>query len=219
MYKLVVFDFDGTIADTLCDLAVAVNTALSENNLPTHPEHMYNQFVGNGADRLIATAMGDSAQDKQLFSKVKQRFSQYYAEHSNDCTKAYDGINELLSKLSDLGISTAVLSNKPHIFIKPIADKLFREHEFCYLWGNQDRFPKKPDPTALRHMMAELGISERDTLYVGDSDVDIYTAHNAGVRACGVEWGFRTREELINAGADYLAPDVDVLFDIITKEE
>lgn len=217
MYKLVVFDLDGTIADTLKDLAVAVNTALSDNNLPIYPEYMYRQFVGNGIDNLISTVMGECSADKNKFDAVKSRFSEYYSLHCNDYTTAYDGINQMLCEFERLGVKTAVLSNKPHIYMRPIADKLYPKHNFCYLWGNQEKYPKKPNPKALLDMMKLLFVSKADTLYVGDSDVDVLTAHNAGVRCCGVKWGFRGEEELINAGADYIATDVSQLLEIIVN--
>lgn len=215
MYSLVVFDLDGTLCNTLSDLANAVNAALISEGLPAHPESSYNQFVGNGVNNLIKSALGDKKDDKALFLKVKAYFDFYYPQHLCDYTASYAGIGELLGELSKRGIKTAVHSNKPHIYIDTILRTLYPEHQFSIAWGQQDRFERKPSPQALDAMISELGVDKESVLYVGDSDVDVYTAHNAGIKVCGVEWGFRGKDELISVGADYIAKDANELLDII----
>lgn len=215
MYKLVVFDLDGTLANTLCDLANAVNKALLSENLPTHPTHSYNQFVGNGVNNLIKLALMDKADDKALFDRVKAYFDSYYPEHLCDYTVSYDGMSELLSTLESLDVMTAVHSNKPHIYVPQILRKLYPEHSFDIAWGQQECFERKPSAQALVEMMHRLGADSTNTLYVGDSDVDVITAHNAEVEVCGVEWGFRGKAELVTAGADYTAKDARELLSII----
>ncbi len=214
MYKLVVFDLDGTLANTLCDLANAVNNALKSENLPTHPVSAYNQFVGNGIDNLIRQVVGQNG-DEQVCKRVKAFFNVYYPQHLCDYTTAYDGMKALLLKLERHNVLTAVHSNKPHIYVPEILQKLYPDHKFSIAWGNQECFERKPSAQALNAIMQSVGVDKSQTLYVGDSDVDVYTAHNACVKVCGVSWGFRGEDELVSAGADYIAHTADNLFEII----
>lgn len=201
MIRAVIFDLDGTIADTLRDLSEAVNHALLCEGLSPYPVDDYRRFVGNGVDNLVKTVLAEHDTDER-FKRVKACFQRYYAAHSRDYTTAYDGVPALLSALSDRGILTAVISNKPDVFVPGILHKLFPEHRFALCWGQQDRYPRKPAPDALLGAIDALSCTPNETLYVGDSDVDVRFAHAAGVRVCGVEWGFRGREELIAAKAD-----------------
>lgn len=215
MYKLVVFDLDGTLADTLSDLAVSMNEALKNNNEAPHDVECYNKFVGNGIYNLVKRVLRDKGDDEVLCKKVKAFFDDYYPKHLCDNTVSYEGIPELLKELRALSIKTAVNSNKPHIFVPKILKTLFPEHSFDVAWGNKEEFERKPSPQALEAIIKMSGVSNDETLYVGDSDVDVFTAHNAGVRVCGVSWGFRGEEELREAGADYIAYDSNQLLSII----
>ncbi|MCH5299652.1 MAG: HAD-IA family hydrolase [Ruminococcus sp.] len=201
-YKILVFDLDGTLVDSIADLAIAVNRGLATAGLPTHDIAEYKRFVGNGREVLIDRAMGERCKDKNLRDTVSDVFNDYYARHCNDNSRAYDGCAELLRALSEMGVKTAVLSNKPDEFVAQILKKVYPEHQFDIAWGKRSDLPCKPDKTALLTMLSELGLSPSDCLYIGDSDVDVFTAKNAGVDMLGVEWGFRGRYELINAGAD-----------------
>ena len=215
MYKLVVFDLDGTLANTLYDLAYSMNKALVENGMPPHDAEKYNQFVGNGINNLVTRVLGDKGNNQDLHKKVKDYFDYYYPLHLCDYTVAYDKMSDVLSRLSEFGIKTAVLTNKPQVFVPQILSALYPEHDFCDVIGNCAEFERKPSPQALEYIIEKAGVNKNEVLYVGDSDVDVFTAHNAGVMVCGVEWGFRGREELENAGADYIAKDADSLFEII----
>lgn len=215
MYKLVVFDLDGTLCDTLSDLGNAMNFALESENLPVHPLSAYNKFVGNGINNLVKQVLMDKSADEELCKKVKAKFDAYYPLHLCDDTVAYDGISELLSELKGLGIKTAVNSNKPHNYVPTILETLFPEHDFDIAWGKRDSFERKPSPQALLEMIKLIGVEKTDVIYIGDSDVDVFTAHNAGVKVCGVEWGFRGKEELLSVGADYTAKDTVELLNII----
>ncbi len=215
MYKFVVFDLDGTLANTLLDLANAVNRALEFYGLPTHDIEKYNKFVGNGISNLISQVLGDKSSDRELHSKVKQYFDDYYPKHLCDFTEAYQGMSELLCQLKSLGIKTAVHSNKPHIYVPEILAKLYPEHKFELAWGQQEQYERKPSPQALIAMMQQLSVKPEEVIYVGDSDVDVITAHSAGVDVCGVEWGFRGRAELESAGADFIAKNSEELYEII----
>ncbi len=215
MYKLVVFDLDGTLANTLGDLATAVNKALESEGLPTHPQSSYNHFVGNGINNLIKQVLMDKGEDAALHAKVKSYFDKYYSQHLCESTVEYDGISELLDQLSKASIKTAVHSNKPHVYVPQIIDTLFKDHSFDIAWGHRECNERKPSPQALLEIMSILDVDKEDTLYVGDSDVDVYTAHNAQVKVCGVEWGFRGKAEVLDAGADFLACDTKQLLSII----
>lgn len=214
MYKLVVFDLDGTLANTLSDLANSVNQALISENLKPHSTQEYNHFVGNGIDNLIKQVVGENG-DEQTRKRVKAFFNAYYPEHLCDYTTAYEGMAQLLTKLDSLNIVTAVHSNKPHAFVPEILRTLYPRHSFAIAWGKKERYERKPSAQALNAIMQALNVQKEQTLYVGDSDVDIFTAHNADVKVCGVSWGFRGKDELINAGADYIADTAEDLLKII----
>lgn len=217
MIRLAAFDLDGTVADTLRDLAQAVNHALAERGLSGHPVDAYRRFVGNGADNLIRTALGDAYTDEN-FRCVKEGFQAYYTAHSMDFTAPYDGMAEVLDALSRRGIMTTVISNKPHRFVPAILRAMYPDHRFDLGWGQQERFPRKPAPDALICAMDELGVTPDQTLYIGDSNVDVRFGHAAGVRVCGVEWGFRGREELAAEGADMIVSDPAELLDVILRD-
>lgn len=215
MYKLVVFDLDGTLCNTLSDLASAVNNALKSENLFVHPLDSYRGFVGNGVNNLIRQAMGEHVDDSEMFKRVKQYFERYYQQHLCDSTVLYDGIDDLLDKLNALGVKIAVHSNKPHEYVLTILDRLCKNYKFECVIGQQERYERKPSAQVLCLMLDTLNVSAQDTLYVGDSDVDVYTAHNGSVKVCGVSWGFRGEDELKSAGADFIAQDADQLYNII----
>ena len=214
MVKLVVFDLDGTLADTLADLAASVNYALDQCGLPTYPVDDYRYFVGNGVDNLVRTVLADHYTPERA-AAVKKDFSAYSAGHSMDYTAAYPGLSDLLACLSDEGYLTAVISNKPDAFVPAILRSLYPDYRFSYLSGQQPDIPRKPAPDALLRLLGTLGVSAEDTLYIGDSDVDVRFAHNADVKVCGVSWGFRGRGELTQAGADAIADTADELLRII----
>lgn len=214
MYKLIAFDLDGTVADTLADLAASVNAALTMHGLPTYPKDDYRHFVGNGVDNLIRNVLAD-AYVPDLAQQVKADFNAYYAAHSMDYTTDYPGIAELLSRLSADGMMTAVISNKPDAFVPAILRAIYPDHRFTYLSGQREGVPRKPAPDALLMLLDNLHVKREETLYVGDSDVDVAFAHAAGVKVCGVSWGFRGAGELITAGADVLAHTADELAQVI----
>ena len=216
MYKAVIFDLDGTLVDTLYDLADAVNEGLRQAGLPTHDINEYRYLVGNGRDKLVQRAMGEYY-DEAKANVVRNTFDSYYAEHCNDNVRAYDGCAEMLSMLSDLGIKTAVLSNKPDEFVDRILSNVYPGHSFTSAWGKRAQYPTKPAPAAFNALLDELGIAPEDCLYVGDSDVDVYTARNAKVDMLGVDWGFRGREELLGAGAEKVVSTAAEILEYINE--
>ncbi|MBR2109359.1 MAG: HAD family hydrolase [Ruminococcus sp.] len=216
MYKAIIFDLDGTLVDTLYDLADAVNEGLRRAGLPTHDTDEYRYLVGNGRDKLVQRAMGE-CRDEDKANIVRDTFDSYYAEHCNDNVRAYDGCAEMLTKLNALGIKTAVLSNKPDEFVERILSNVYPDHSFTAAWGKRSQYPTKPNPTALIALMNELGVAPDDCLYIGDSDVDVYTARNAEVDMLGVDWGFRGREELLGAGADKVVSSAAEILEYIDE--
>ena len=216
-FDTVIFDLDGTLADTLADLAASVNHALAEQGLPGYPTDDYRHFVGNGVDNLMRTVLADNY-TPELLPLMKESFSAYYAGHCLDYTADYPGIAELLSRLDDDGITTAVISNKPDRFVPDILGHIYPDHRFAYAWGQQPDVERKPSPQALDKLIELLGADKSRVLYVGDSNVDVVFAHNAGVKVCGVSWGFRGVGELREAGADYIVYSAEELYSIITKK-
>ncbi|MBQ9673429.1 MAG: HAD-IA family hydrolase [Ruminococcus sp.] len=216
MIKLVIFDLDGTLANTLEDLADATNYGLKKAGMATHSLEKYNKFVGSGIDNLVKRAIYPET-DTRLFDIVKSGFNEYYSAHSIDKTKAYNTTEELLDKLDMQRILTAVLSNKPNEFVGEILRKIFPDHRFSCAWGKKPEFSVKPNPDALNAIIREVGVNKEQCLYVGDSDVDCFTAQNAGIKCCGVSWGFRGKDELLNAGADFVIDDALQLLEILEK--
>lgn len=206
MKKLCIFDLDGTLINSLFDLADAMNYALERNGFPTHEREKYRFMVGSGisvlADRAMVVPEGT---DDDRKAAVLADFNEYYTAHSLDLTRPYEGIAELLGELREKGISCAVLSNKPDAFVGRIIEALFGGFPFAAVWGKREDFPRKPDPASVRAMISSLGVTEDDCLYIGDSNIDMQTAKNAGITAVGVSWGFRPVSELRESGADFIA--------------
>ena len=215
MIKMAVFDLDGTLVDSLTDLALSVNKGLKANGLPEHPVESYRRFVGNGRALLIKRAMGEASADEAKYNSVLEIFNSEYALHCNDNTASYDGCDALLEGLTDSGVLVAVLSNKPDEFIAEILGKIYPRRQFAEAWGQKPEYPTKPDGAALLAMLALHGVRREECVYIGDSDVDVYTARNAGVKMAGVSWGFRGKEELLGAGAPFVADSADELLDHI----
>lgn len=217
MIKMVMFDLDGTLVNSLADLAISVNFALNRAGLDEKPLENYKTYVGNGRDMLIKRAMGSAADDKALFEQVRNDYDVHYAAHCNDNTTAYHGCDRLLEQLAAKNIKTAVLSNKPHEFVAKILEKLYPKHTFTEAWGHKTEYKNKPEPDALLAILKLQGIKQSECVYVGDSDVDVYTAKNAGVKMAGVSWGFRGREELENAGAPFVADTAEELLTYLSE--
>lgn len=215
MIKIAVFDLDGTLVNSLTDLAQSVNKGLKKAGLEEKPIENYNHYVGNGREIMIKRAMGSFAEDEEKLSIVRETFNSEYKIHCNDNTCAYDGCAELLKKLDEKGIKTAVLSNKPDEFVGRILKKVYPDHIFAEAWGKKPEYKIKPDGEALLAILDKHGIAKEECIYIGDSDVDVYTAQNSGVKMAGVEWGFRGREELLSTGAPFVATSPEELFDYI----
>mgnify|MGYP003375568391 FL=1 len=198
MTKLIIFDLDGTLLDTIKDLGNACNYALKKCGFPERDMSEYNSLVGRGIYNLFRKALPPEADGDEYVMKMKEFFIPYYDMHKTDRTRPYKGIPELLEKISDSGIKLAIASNKYQDGTEKLAEKFFRKYKFEAILGQRDGMPIKPDPEIVYEAMQAAGIEDKsDVVYVGDSDVDMITGNNAGVRTIGVTWGFRTKEELL----------------------
>ena len=206
MYRTVIFDLDGTLLDTIGDLAAAANYVCRKNGWPEHSEEEIKSMVGHGIPNLVRQFSPAEVRSPLIVINTTAQFSQYYGLHNMERTRPYDGIPELLERLKAAGMRLAVCSNKADRFSRVIVEH-YCPGVFDLVRGNLNGMPVKPDPTAVRELLRGLDADPVSTLMVGDSDVDIQTGHNAGLKACGVTWGFRSRESLAAAGADALVDD------------
>lgn len=207
--KLAIFDLDGTLLDTVADLANATNQALAKCGYPTHPTESYYQFVGNGINKLFARALPEKDSTEENISRIRSLFIPYYNEHNADDSRPYPGIVSLLHELQDRGMKIAVASNKYQQATEKLVRHFFPDISFAVVYGQRDGVPIKPDPTIVYDILQATGISPIHTIYIGDSGVDMQTALNAGVESIGVTWGFRSEEELRKYGAKHIVHSAD----------
>lgn len=207
MYTHVIFDLDGTLLNTIDDLADAGNHICRAHGWPVHTVDEFKHMVGNGIPKLVER-FAPAGTDGETLAQVLAEFSAWYDAHKEDKTAPYPGIPELLAALKGQGVRMAVLSNKAHALAGPVVEHYF-PGMFDAVQGALPDAPVKPDPTLLRALMERLGARPETTLFVGDSDVDVLTGKNGGLTVAGVLWGFRDRQELEGAGADWIvhAPD------------
>ena len=204
MFSAVIFDLDGTLLNTIDDLAAAGNFVCRLNGWPEYTVEQFKAMVGHGVKNLVTKFVPQEVQTPQVLEQALAQFSDYYGAHSMDLTAAYPGIGEMLERLQNAGVTMAVYSNKDHPFSCELMETFF-PGRFALVQGKKEGIPVKPDPTGIRKILTELKADPEKTLFVGDSSVDIQTGHNAGLKSCGVTWGFRSEQSLIDAGADFLA--------------
>jgi len=200
-FQAILFDLDGTLLDTLTDLANSMNTVLVRLNLPTHPINSYRYFIGNGIERLVRHSLPEDHRDDKTVSNSLIAMQDEYSKHWIDNTKPYPGVPELLCALEKYDIPKAVLSNKPDNFTQIMTKKLLPDQLFNIVQGATPSIPKKPHPAAALRIAKKLAIPSHDFLYLGDTNTDMQTANSAGMYAVGVLWGFRDAEELLASGA------------------
>ena len=196
MKKLVIFDLDGTLLDTIADLAESANHALKQLGYPTRDVETIRTFVGNGVNKLLFRALPDEEKTEENMMRMRTHFVPYYDAHNADLSAPYPGIVALLEELQAKGLRMAVASNKYQEATVKLVKHYFPMIDFVKVLGQREGINVKPDPTIVFDILKKAGVSKEETLYVGDSGVDMQTAINAGVDAIGVTWGFRPRTEL-----------------------
>lgn len=212
--ELAIFDLDGTLVDSIGDLAVACNTALALRGLPQHSYEAYCGFVGNGIMRLVERALPEPLRSPENVALVRADFVAYYTDHLDVRTEPYPGIPELLAELVRRGVKLAVASNKFQAGTEKVIRSFFPDIRFEAVLGQREGVPLKPDPAVAEEILTLTGIPREQALFVGDSAIDILTAQAAGIRSAGVTWGFRQRAELEEAGADRIVDRADELLDL-----
>lgn len=210
-----IFDLDGTLANTIYDLGDAVNYGLEKLGCPTHDYESYKKMVGNGVKKLCERALPEGKKDRA--AELHSLFKEYYDVHYLDKTVLYDGMKETLEKLSDNGVVLAVATNKPQDVAREIVWELLPDIDFIKVLGGVDYRPTKPDSAILIEIFAALPDVENRVYMIGDSNVDVQTAKNAGIGSIGCAWGFRGRAELEAEGADYIAEKSSDIINIILK--
>lgn len=203
-FKAVIFDLDGTLLDTLRDIAEAMNRTLVAFGLKPYPIEAYKNFVGEGARVLAEKVLPQKLRTKENIEHLRQQFINDYRSNWNHYTKPYDGIPELIDTLVQMGIDLAVLSNKPHEFTTACVESFLAKWPFKIALGEKEDIPRKPDPKGATIIAKELDILPSEIIFVGDTKIDMVTAQNAKMFPCGVLWGFRTQEELLKNGAKAL---------------
>jgi phosphoglycolate phosphatase len=204
VFRGVVFDLDGTLLDTLTDLADCLNRVLQRHGLPTHPRDAFRMFIGDGLRMLVQRAMPADSRDPVRIDSLAAQMNAEYADHWADQTRPYEGIAEMLRGLVAGGLYLAVLSNKPDEFTSPAVRQFFPDIPFAVVRGARPEVPRKPDPAGALQIAAGAGLAPAEFLYLGDSGTDMQTAVRAGMFPVGVLWGFRDADELNANGAAHL---------------
>lgn len=215
--RLVIFDLDGTLLNTIGDLAVSCNHMLALRNLPQHTYEQYCMFVGNGILRLVERALPEQLRTAEYVKAARQDFLDHYIDHIDiDIhTRPYDGIEQVVRRLRDRGVKLAVASNKFQAGTEKLIRKFFPDTDFVAVYGQREGVPLKPDTQVVDTIISQAGVGRPECVMVGDSCVDMQTAHNAGITAVGVSWGFRPRAELEENRADYIADTAEQLTAIL----
>ena len=201
--KAVLFDLDGTLLDTVNDIGTCVNDVMCRYGYPKQPLAKYRDMVGHGAKDLVRTALPEGTAD-DVVDRVFEEYVLHYRENCDVLVQYYPGVRELLTCLQDKGYKIGVITNKTEPTAKKIVGKFLPEYDFSILWGNNGVRPLKPDTESARIACEELGVTSEEVLFVGDGDTDMEFASKAGFIACGVTWGYRSRETLEEYGADFL---------------
>lgn len=211
----IIFDLDGTLLDTLDDLGDSMNSVLAKTGYPTHPIDAYRYFIGDGIEKLVYRALPKDHRDDESVARSKEAMDAEYAKRWNTKTKPYVGVPQLLDELTRRQVPSAILSNKPEPFTILTVKELLSAWSFYPIRGARPDTPRKPDPAGALAIIAELGASPADCLYLGDTDTDMKTAVAAGMYAVGATWGFRPGEELEASGAQSLIDEPTGLLELL----
>lgn len=215
MEKVLIFDLDGTLADTLDSILHAINLAAAEFGYTEKRYEDVRAAIGNGARKLVQRLMpAQDAQNDERVDSFLKCYNSMYDHTYMEADHCYDGMYETLKELKRRGYVIAVLSNKPDVYVCALADQLLSPDIVSLAHGQREGYPRKPDPAVPLMMLEELGGSPEAAAFIGDSDVDILTAKNAGMRSVGCDWGYRGREELESCGADYVISSPEQLLDV-----
>lgn len=218
MYGLCIFDLDGTLADTLDSLTFSVNETLKEMGLLPITEEKCRQFVGNGARVLMEKSLLEAGEaDLRRIDEAMQIYGRIFDVNCTYHVVPYEGISDMLQAMRQKGMKLAVLSNKPHRQTVHVVETVFGKGVFQHIQGQMENIPRKPDPKAALKIAEALGVSTEDTVYIGDSEVDIATGTNAHMMTIGVTWGFRGRAILQEAGAAYIADSPEEILKLIRE--
>lgn len=215
MFSLAIFDLDGTLLNTLEDLHAAVNFALRRFGFPERTVNEVRSFIGNGVVKLMERSVPEGTDEKTREDSLSV-FREYYLSHMADNTAPYEDTKELLLSLKEKGVKTAVVSNKLHSAVVGLCNDYF-PHLIDIAFGVSEESERKPCPVNVLKVLAESGVSKGKAIYIGDSEVDVQTAHNAGLKCIGVTWGFRDKKELMESGAEFIADTANDVFEVITK--
>jgi len=217
MKSLLIFDLDGTLLDTVADLAASTNHALRLCGFPTHESEAFRLFVGNGINKLFERALPEGKKTQENILLIRKHFLEYYGVHNADLTSPYPGITGLLLSLQKAGIKLAVASNKYQKGTEDLIQHFFPGIHFTAVFGQREEIPAKPDPTIVYDILAIAKVDKHTALYIGDSGVDMLTAQNSGLEAVGVTWGFRPRSEMEQFSPVYMVDDPSEILSIAIR--
>jgi len=215
MKSLLIFDLDGTLLDTVADLAVSTNYALNFCGFPSHEIEAYRKFIGNGINNLFERALPIGQKTQENVLKIRKPFLEYYGEHSSELTVSYPGMSQLLQQIQSAGIKIAVASNKYQLGTETLIHRFFPEINFTAVFGQRDGIPIKPDAQIVYDILTIAGVDKSEAFYVGDSGVDMQTAINAGVETIAVTWGFRPVAELEAYHPKYMVDKAEEIWEIL----
>jgi len=214
MKSLLIFDLDGTLLDTVADLAASTNYALKQCGFPVHKASDYKFFIGNGINKLFERVLPEGVKTQDNILLIRLHFLEYYGEHNADLTTPYPGISDMLLHLQEAGINLAVASNKYQKGTEKLIEHFFPEIKFISVLGQRENVPTKPDPTIVYDILSIANVEKQLVLYIGDSGVDMHTAQNSGIEAVGVTWGFRPRAEMEEFSPAYIVDNPQEIIQI-----
>lgn len=218
MIKAVIFDFDGTLANTIYSIQYFANNTLERYGLKTADTESFKRFIGDGAKKLIMRLLENAGADSkgETADKILKEYNESYDNNPLYLVRPYDGICEMLTELGKMNVKTAILSNKPHGTACKITESIFEEFDFDAVYGQREGIPVKPDPMSVNMIMSELEVTPEECVYVGDTSTDMRTAINAGIFKIGVLWGFRDREDLKDA--DIIVENPSEIVDAVRRK-